>query len=87
MKDGGAAFPYEETPDGRVWNGMTLRDYIATHNMPELLKMSWEIQKSCVKEGHIFENFYKDGDGWIEVAAKLSYKAADAMLAEREKKQ
>jgi hypothetical protein len=81
MKDDGSTFLI--VCESGVFSGMTLRDYFAARNMPELLKMSWKIYKDCLGKSDE-ENFYKGGV-WIKIAADLSYKAADAMLAEREK--
>jgi len=96
-KDGGYAFPqqtislYHTTKDGiepvyETIGGMTQRDYIATRNMPELLKMSWDIFKDCFGDKPEEESFIEE-DFWISMAAELSYKAADALLAKREKEQ
>jgi hypothetical protein len=84
INDGGQAFPIIS---GEGWGcssgGMTLRDYFAGRNMPTLLKMAWQIYKDCLGKSDE-ENFDKGGV-WIKIAAELSYKAADAMLVEREK--
>jgi len=87
-KNGGPAFPLPvQEPPYYVTNEVTLRDYLAAQNMPELLKLSWEIEKRTTVKQRLFEVFYKNKNGWINVAAKLSYTAADALLAEREKKE
>jgi hypothetical protein len=64
--------------------GLSLRDFFAGQNMPELLKMSWETYKDCLGSKAEEENFATE-DVWIRIAAELSYKAANAMLTEREK--
>ncbi|MDR2597261.1 MAG: hypothetical protein LBC76_08085 [Treponema sp.] len=99
MKNGGQVFPtqtishYRFTEKGEgpepvyeTKDGMCLRDYIATQNMPELLKMSWEIYKNWVS-GKSEEAHFATESLWIKMAAELSYKAADALLAEMEKEQ
>jgi len=48
MKNSDTAFPCN-SPDGvESYKGMTLRDYFVTHNMPEPLKMSWNMYKDCL---------------------------------------
>jgi len=80
-KDGGSAFPHERTaPFGRPAtpaNGMTLRDYFAAQILPALA--SGESIRAC-----LFSAAENKVDP-REVAAKLAYAYADAMLAERAK--
>jgi len=67
MKDGGSAFPFENMPDGRVWSGMTLRDYFAGQALVGIIASDCSDKMA------------------VEPRAKLAYRIADAMLAEREK--
>jgi hypothetical protein len=98
MKNGEFVFPsqvvshYQQNSEGgmapvyETKGGLSQRDYIATQNMPELLKMSFEIYKNWVS-GKSEEAHFTTESLWIKIAAELSYKAADALLAEREKEQ
>ena len=71
IKDGGSAFPYESTPDGRFYSGMTLRDYFAGQALAGSISAS---------ENNGFINVQQAG----KFAAE-AYLVADAMIAEREK--
>jgi hypothetical protein len=71
-KTGGAAFPHVSTHIART--GMTLRDYFAGQVISELL-MRDEVADAT-----------SDFDMELsDIAAKLAYNVADAMIAEREK--
>ncbi len=70
---GGPAFPIPNTPDN-VWaEGMTLRDYFAAKAMQGLISR-WRI---VIVEGKALADYP------MAIAVEISYKAADAMLAER----
>lgn len=75
--DGGAAFPMLGNTRERseldldiVQVGMTLRDYFAARAM----QGDWADGQICM------------GQDWLKERAELYYRAADAMLAAREKK-
>lgn len=76
VKDGGPAFP-GESYNGQVVpgnTGMTLRDWFAS-NAP-MMTEQW-FQDSLAEEG----------GHWLEAQSAWAYAYADAMLAEREKRQ
>lgn len=69
--NGGPAFPHIDSGCGRFEEGMTLRDYFAAECAPALLRL-------CQQDAH-------EGQDYLSYCAGLSYKMADAMLAERAK--
>jgi len=92
MKDGGSVFPtqkvshYQQNNEGgmepvyETTGGLLIRDYIATQNMPEMLRLTFQSYSEAYNPDDLLIK-----NNWIESAARLSYRAADAMLAEREK--
>ena len=72
---GGPAFPVFDADDGRVVEGMTLRDYFAAKTMQGLINCpDWR------------ENAGEDVDmGTSDYTAYAAYMMADAMLEAREK--
>ena len=72
IETGGPAFPYVETGDCGVREGMTLRDYLAAKMLPVAARMYSE---------------YADDHGWDDQwrhgVAKDAYLMADAMLEAR----
>lgn len=74
MNDGGPAFPYGDELTG--WKpGMTLRDWFAGQAstvLPQTMSQGSQMQNLDVEEQ-------------VGVIARLSYRVADAMIAEREK--
>jgi len=75
MKYDIAAFPHSRIPNNIHEYGMTLRDYFAGQALPKAMESTFD----C-------EGYHPDSENWHKDAAKLSYKIADAMLAERENK-
>lgn len=75
-QDGGPAFPLRDGT-GAAQLGMTLRDYFAAQMLPALA--SGESIRACLRSAN------ENGVSPREVAAKLAYAHADAMLAERAK--
>lgn len=74
MKDGGPAFPItaEQSSSGMIpMPGMSLRDYFAGLAMQGLIASGADANR-----GH---------DGYMVTVAKLAFRYADAMLAERDK--
>ena len=87
MKDGGAAFPYEETPDGRFWNGMTLRDYFAGQALVGIMTSAAINPKQFLEAAQQISKEEKKQYTLSELVSINSYAVADFMLAERENKQ
>lgn len=69
--DGGPAFPHWDGPSGNCFNGMSIRDYFASKAMQVLIPL-------CVSD-------FRRDISYEEYIAKIAYKHADAMLAERSK--
>jgi hypothetical protein len=84
MKDGGPAFPRPQIQDcehNQYWaqDGMGLRDYFAAKAMQGLIanhEFDQIVELSATEED--------EETGW-KAMATIAYRAADAMLAEREK--
>ena len=87
MKDGGAAFPYEEKPDGRFWNGMTLRDYFAGQALVGIMTSAAINPKQFLEAAQQISKEEKKQYTLSELVSINSYAVADFMLAERENKQ
>jgi len=71
MKDGGPAFPLNEPFKG---SGMSLRDYFAAVSLPGVMETILAGAKAGLSAGPT-------------LVARAAYEIADAMLAEREKKE
>ena len=75
MKDGGTAFPANFLNDHGMpmlgISGISMRDYFAAHTLPAVCALSINTEGI--------------NDALAKTSAKLAYKMADAMLAEREK--
>jgi hypothetical protein len=77
IRSGGPAFPHEgKYDDGtvRAANGVTLRDYFATH-APPMTDQFWIDTHQQWPEKH-----------WIDADSEWRFRHADAMLAERAKR-
>lgn len=87
VRDGGFAFPFVEPSDsGRLWEGMTLRDYLAAKAMAALIH-SYDTQ-SRLKARVRGIGRSTDGEGVQHIGrdmiASEAYAQADAMLRARE---
>jgi hypothetical protein len=78
-KTGGAAFPYVETGDCGVREGMTLRDYFAAKALPMALE---DYRMTIGRIGECLDLEWDKRNGLSSVAAK-AYEMADAMLEAR----
>jgi hypothetical protein len=74
INSGGLVFPVADITC--VDRGLTKRDYFAGQALPEAIKAAYEICDGA--------DCSKDDFDWLQYAAKLSYKAADFMIAERQ---
>lgn len=83
INDGGPAFPRDHTSDGH--NGVPLRDYFATHIDPEAKFNDVEFAEELLGR-KLPEDFAGRLQFGIDLAAKIRYMMADAMLAAREAK-
>lgn len=86
MKDGGPAFPYPANQYGAHdrCDGMSLRDWFAGQALPGLLNAAGPNLTPDGCEGIPADKVTQDD--FCRHFAKLSYRYADAMLAERDKK-
>ena len=83
IETGGPAFPVFDADDGRVVEGMTLRDYFAAKAMQSLIVETGRALQHC--EGVNFSGLViADNEGGTPTAiADESYAMADAMLEAR----
>lgn len=81
-KAGGPAFPVSIPGCGdNGWQGMSLRDYFAAQYMADAMERAPHVSDAALADMNLHTK--KGGVRREEVAAVLSYRMADAMLAAR----
>jgi hypothetical protein len=85
IKDGGPAFPYQESDARRsIQNGMTLRDYFAGQ-APEPPESWLHMQRGIDRNRNPHNDPHKPAPrDDFQLTAKYKFAHADAMLAARE---
>ncbi len=81
------AFPTQHVATGSTIPGMTLRDWFAGLAMQGIFANSW-IQERTAKEAleHANGNTTKAGAMFVSMNSRMAVEAADALIAELEKR-